>query len=245
MSEKKHKSRPKTQSKPEQTSSKKKRPETTETKPDSKEKKKDDPVVQTLTTTIRGETILTPDPKNHTIKHPLQSGWTMWYNGPPTKKDREGDSWKPESIISFASVEDFWCLHTHLRPPSELDNGSNYHLFKEGVNPEWEDEANKRGGKWIITFGGKDLVDDAWLNLVLALIGEGLDADEISGGVVSPRAKQTKLALWVKEASKETILRIGKALKENLGLRTPIGYQLHADALTHKVSYKNTDFYTV
>jgi len=241
MAEKKHKIRSKNTKQNDQPSSHKK----AETKPKNDVKEKKEITLSTTRTTLKSETVLTPDPQNFAVKHHLQNSWTMWYNGAPTKKDREGDNWRVESIVTFNSVEDFWCLYNHLRSPSELDKGSNYHLFKEGIHPEWEDEANRRGGKWIITFGLKDPIDDAWLNLLLVVIGEGLDADEISGSVVSPRAKQTKLALWLKRASEETILRIGKALKENLGLRTPIGFQLHEDALTHKVSYKNQDIYTL
>jgi translation initiation factor 4E len=34
----------------------------------------------------------------------------------------------------------------HLAP------NSNYHFFKQGVRPEWEDESNAKGGKFTITF---------------------------------------------------------------------------------------------
>ncbi|CAG8692284.1 14801_t:CDS:2, partial [Racocetra fulgida] len=34
----------------------------------------------------------------------------------------------------------------------ELSAGSNYHLFKKGIKPMWEDPANEQGGKWVIQF---------------------------------------------------------------------------------------------
>lgn len=176
-------------------------------------------------TTLKGETVLTPDPKNFEIKHHLQVPWTMWYNAPTTKGD-----WKPKSIITFDSVEDFWCLYNNLVPPTKLVKGSNYHMFKEGVLPEWEDANNKDGGKWTVTFAPRDSSqDEAWLYTLLALIGEEFeDSDEICGVVVSPRAKQNKLALWTRTArDKDSVLRIGKTLKEILGVKNQIVYQAH------------------
>ena len=34
--------------------------------------------------------------------------------------------------------------------PGELASHSDFHLFKMGIKPMWEDEANKFGGKWIV-----------------------------------------------------------------------------------------------
>lgn len=45
-------------------------------------------------------------------------------------------------------VEDFWGIFNNIRPPSRLNPGSNYHLFKVGIEPTWEHAANKDGGKW-------------------------------------------------------------------------------------------------
>jgi hypothetical protein len=42
-----------------------------------------------------------------------------------------------------------FCLHfrlfNNLVPPSQLPAGSNYHLFKGDVRPEWEDQYNEKG----------------------------------------------------------------------------------------------------
>ena len=70
---------------------------------------------------------------------------------------------------------------------------SNYHLFKEGIEPMWEDAANKEGGKFVLTIPKADSkagkTDEWWLFTVLALIGETMDAsgEEICGCVVSIR----------------------------------------------------------
>jgi translation initiation factor 4E len=46
--------------------------------------------------------------------------------------------------------------------------GSNYHLFKEGVQPMWEDPQNAKGGKWVtqVAKAKKKELDSYWLNTV-------------------------------------------------------------------------------
>lgn len=51
-------------------------------------------------------------------------------------------------VATFDMVEDFWGIFNNIRPPSRLNPGSNYHLFKVGIEPTWEHTANMAGGKW-------------------------------------------------------------------------------------------------
>jgi translation initiation factor 4E len=97
--------------------------------------------------------------------------------------------------------------------PTELKQGCTYHLFKDGVRPEWEDAANKRGGKWVI-IPDEQRIDENWLSLLLATIGEVLcdDDDEICGIVVSIRKKQNKITVWTKGLEEPKITAIGYVL---------------------------------
>ncbi len=64
-------------------------------------------------------------------------------------------------------VEDFWGLYNNIVKASKLQQGANYHLFKEGVEPKWEDAENENGGKWIVTLDAKERdngsLDKLWL----------------------------------------------------------------------------------
>jgi hypothetical protein len=52
--------------------------------------------------------------------------------------------------------------------------------------------------------GGKAGLDQLWLNILLAMIGEQFDeGDEICGAVASVRARQEKVALWTRTATHE------------------------------------------
>ncbi len=58
-------------------------------------------------------------------------------------------------------------------PASRLEHGSNYHLFKAGIEPKWEDSANTRGGQWVVTFSNKqrkEKLDKLWLYTVRILL---------------------------------------------------------------------------
>ncbi|KAH1013573.1 hypothetical protein HUJ04_002551 [Dendroctonus ponderosae] len=81
-------------------------------------------------------------PMDYSVKHPLQNVWTLWYY----ENDRN-QSWEKNQreISSFDTVEDFWSLYNHIKPASELKQGTDYSLFKKGIMPMWEDNANKKG----------------------------------------------------------------------------------------------------
>lgn len=63
----------------------------------------------------------------------------------------------------------FFSLYNHISPASELRQGSDFSLFKKGIRPMWEDEANKRGGRWLINIDRKQRSSDLdrfWLDVV-------------------------------------------------------------------------------
>ena len=53
-------------------------------------------------------------------------------------------------------------------PPSRLNAGVDFHLFKEGIEPKWEDPRCSQGGKWVVQVqkSNKGQLDTMWLNTV-------------------------------------------------------------------------------
>lgn len=80
--------------------------------------------------------------------------------------------------MTISTVEEFWSLLNNIKNPTQLTVGSNYHFFKDKINPEWEDVANKNGGKWAFAIKkGADgrstkQTDDIWVHTLLMLIGD-------------------------------------------------------------------------
>jgi len=192
------------------------------------------------TTAIAG-VVVAPD-ISLTVKHPLQNRWALWYDCPGKKTNMSSWGDYLKKITSFDTVEDFWRVFNNIKPPSVLSSGSNYHLFKDHIEPKWEDQLNSRGGKWTILLpkNRKELVDQAWLYAILACIGESFDfADEVCGIVVSIRKPQDKFAIWTKDWRNENnVLSLGRQLKGMLELPENIsmGYLSHEDSLKMRTS---------
>lgn len=121
----------------------------------------------------------------------------------------------------------------NITPTSELGLKADYHLFKKGIRPEWEDQQNKHGGKWSYSFKDKRAVpiDELWLHAQLAAIGETLENDddnEVMGVVVNVRKGFYRIGLWTRTVGKSlpgdksTEARSaakGKEVLENIGRR--------------------------
>lgn len=230
------------------------------------------------------------DPANFNVKHPLYSPWTLWFDSPATKGRNlpqtpisafpqtpiipqtpgtaAAQGWMEDikRVISFDSVEEFWGLYNNIVPPSALPQKANYYLFKEGIIPAWEDEANKNGGKWSIQLPkdkNRANVDKMWLYTMLAAIGETFDpalttSDKngsqptslITGVIVSTRPQFYRLSIWTRlapsaddEALRERIEGIGRVFKttvlgysESQRLAGPLATEV--EFLSHKDSEK-------
>jgi len=177
------------------------------------------------------------DVSNFNVKHPLMSTWTLWFTRPPSSK---GDNWNDllKEVVSFDSVEEFWGVYNNITACSDLAVKSDYHLFKKGVRPEWEDSQNKHGGKWSYSFKDKRSVniDELWLHTQLAAIGETLedDANEIMGVVVNIRKGFYRVGVWTRttgKGNKEALLKIGSNFKEVLQVTNDVvEFSGHTDA---------------
>lgn len=166
------------------------------------------------------------------IKHPLQFTWTLWYQEPDRSKLWEDTL---NEVTSFSTVEDFWSLFNHIKNPSDIKTGSDYSLFKTGIRPMWEDDSNKRGGKWMVNVPRQQRqdLDKYWLDTILCLIGEAFDCpDEICGAVVNVRPKGDKISIWTANfQNREAVLSIGRVYKERLGMKSALTYHLHKDTM--------------
>ncbi|XP_067934900.1 eukaryotic translation initiation factor 4E-like isoform X2 [Watersipora subatra] len=179
------------------------------------------------------------------IKHPLQNKWALWY----FKNDRT-KTWNDnlKLVATFQFVEDFWALYNFIQPASKLPGGCDYSVFKDGIQPAWEDVRNQKGGRWLINVNKKQQdLDFYWLELLLCLIGEafGEQSDDICGAVVNIRGKGDKIALWTSDGdNEEGIKYIGQLVKERLGMgaMSEINYFVHEDSISRTGSQTQCKF---
>ena len=116
----------------------------------------------------------------------------------------------------------------------EVISNTDYLIFKKGIRPEWEDPANKNGGKWVVTMPIENAMEEecekAWLSLLLHLIGGLLDYEfrkVINGVVFSIRDKHLRLSLWCSlgdDESKPLLTKIGLKMKEICKLDSKLKY---------------------
>lgn len=246
--------------------------------------------IQEVDMQAQAETIKTvfSDPKNFNVKHPLYSPWTLWFDSPLTKNRNlpqtpvsafpqtpipqtpgvaAAQGWMEDikRVVSFDSVEEFWGLYNNIIPPSALPQKANYYLFKEGIIPAWEDEANKNGGKWSIQLPkdkNRPNVDRMWLYTMLAAIGETFDPSPpsaadgtnspslITGVIVSTRPQFYRLSIWTRlapggddDALRGRIEGVGRHFKTNVlgygeGARLAGPLATEVEFLSHKDSEK-------
>uniref|UniRef100_A0A3Q0SSQ4 Eukaryotic translation initiation factor 4ea n=1 Tax=Amphilophus citrinellus TaxID=61819 RepID=A0A3Q0SSQ4_AMPCI len=175
------------------------------------------------------------------IKHPLQNRWALWFF-----KNDKSKTWQANLrlISKFDTVEDFWSLKINILTKCPLPP------LIDGIEPMWEDERNRRGGRWLITLSKqqrKSDLDRFWLETLLCLVGEAFDdySDDVCGAVINVRAKGDKIAIWTTDyENKEAITHIGRVYKERLGVppKVIIGYQSHADTATKSGSTTKNKF---
>ncbi|WFD01166.1 hypothetical protein MYAM1_003927 [Malassezia yamatoensis] len=186
-------------------------------------------------------------------KHPLQHKWyvmtindrTLYYDGQSHQKPSNSDQYesKLKCIGYFVTLETFFDTFATLHRPSQLSRNTNYHLFKSGIKPMWEDPANAQGGRWVLTLreqanvpGGRAtheaLLDRSWMWLVFGLIGEQLDDDDqVTGAVCSLRARGDRIALWLRNKQPvEAVNAIGEKFIKLLELESVANLQLEFSA---------------
>ncbi|KAI8498823.1 eukaryotic translation initiation factor 4E type 2-like [Branchiostoma floridae] len=181
-------------------------------------------------------------------EHPLQFNYSIWFSRRSPGKQQNSTNYEQniKLVGTFASVEQFWRFYSHMVRPGDLSGHSDFHLFKEGIKPMWEDEANKDGGKWIVRLR-KGLASRCWENLILAMLGEQfMVGEEICGAVISIRFQEDIVSVWNKTASDHaTTTRIRDTLRRVLNLppNTIMEYKAHQDSLKDNSSFRNTDVF--
>jgi hypothetical protein len=118
---------------------------------------------------------------------PLQFKWSFWENRISNQKSMQTQDWKnlQQHLCSFNNTEDFWHYYGGLPKPSAVfydgkermrrrvgKEGEeriieSFALFKNGIEPSWEDDGNIRGGEWWIRRQVQPgMLDRWWENLV-------------------------------------------------------------------------------
>lgn len=198
------------------------------------------------------ETNETEDTENLTENiekiHQLHSTWTMWLKNGNIKNSGDSCTWDQglDEIFTFNTVNDFWSLYHHIQTPSNVRHKMDYLMFRNNVQPKWEDKMNKEGGMWKLVIPKekrKTVLDLVWLETLLSVIGEsyGDATDYIMGVCIQRRQREDRLQVWLTEANDDIVKLIGETLKTktlNLTSETKLYYLKHADQYLNNESWK-------
>merc|ERR1719508_222451 len=133
-------------------------------------------------------------------QHPLKTSWTFWYS-----VGNKNLSWEQNQvkISTVSTIEQFWLLTSQLKPPSNIPLGHTYSVFRAGVAPDYEDEANVEGGKWMVSCQRAereedDKLDSMWLEVLFMMVGEQMNeySGLINGAEACVRKTGDRLEVW-------------------------------------------------
>ncbi|CAI5759718.1 unnamed protein product [Candida verbasci] len=167
--------------------------------------------------------------------HVLPYCWTIWYHSRNKKPKEEEDSnnivdsylqtttelnfidFNGNNLKNFASLEQLLLILSNIKKTFDLSIGTEFLIFKTGINPVWEDPINAKGGRWIFRFNRNSVEDPIqsrkrvciiWERLVLKTLTGSLIPDiyssdiqsllntDICGLVLSIRKDEDILSIW-------------------------------------------------
>ena len=179
---------------------------------------------------------------------PLQAEFAFWYTRNRSfAKTHKSYEQSMMQIGSFSTVESFWGMYSHMAHVGDLLKWRAYNLFRDGVRPMWEDEANRDGGKWAIRLR-KGIASRLWENLVLAFVGGqfgecGKDPGEVCGIIMSIRQREDVLSIWNRHADdRDATGKVCDIIKRVLKLpsSTVMTYKRHDASFMHEGAVTST-----
>jgi hypothetical protein len=129
---------------------------------------------------------------------PLNATWTIWFHRLDERR------WSMDTyirIISFSTVHDFWRV---MNGVMRVTSAGYYFVMREGILPIYEDPANREGSMWSWRVNKKPKLPDAWLSVLVHLIGDTLypasgPADETFVTGVSFNPSNSVIKVWLSE----------------------------------------------
>ncbi len=182
---------------------------------------------------------------------PLEREWTFYLHYPVYGQRYSTKAY--HSVGTVSTVQDFWKYFEHIPLPSDVFTDAQgkrgkvdgktleaFGVFRGGVQPEWEDPINRRGGHWECRQRFPlDILDNIWYNVVLGLVGETMEAGHcITGARIVDKSKhrhaEYRLEVWTETTETSVNEDIRRRLESILGENNPgdFKWKHHAEAIT-------------
>lgn len=165
----------------------------------------------------------------------LPSRWALWYDSRDAiKKSVDTEEFKKnlQQLTTYNSLQDFYVSWERTETRVAPDDQATYFVFKEGIEPLWEDPNNIEGGQWVILVQAKPAnlqKTMIWWNALVAgmILGNFGCEDDICGASLSLRGWGHMITLWNRNSEdKKAIESVASHLKA-LFLLPKVPYQKH------------------
>jgi hypothetical protein len=126
----------------------------------------------------------------------LFDAWCLYCLSNPVTKEENFD---PTLVFRIDSVATFWRTMNNLPPPSELPPPTSMYLFRDDINPKWEDPKNCDGGVWRLKVPNSK-INSVWELVSCRTIGESWVKEHrnvVNGIVLKVREKAFYIEVWV------------------------------------------------
>lgn len=126
----------------------------------------------------------------------LGDSWCMYHLEVAARGE---DKFDPTLVFRIDSVATFWRTMNNIPEANDLPVGSTTFLFRDDIDPRWEDPKNINGGMWRFKVPAS-VVSEVWIFLCCRTVGESWAKEyrnTINGVVLKSRDKGYWLEVWV------------------------------------------------
>lgn len=149
-------------------------------------------------------------------------------------------------IGKFKTIQEIWGLLNHTTKPNNVIQSTNYSLFKNNIQPTWEDLSNINGGRILIPCNKMNICN-YWETCILTLVSN-TKYPQINGIVLTIRKNNYKMTIWLNTCNSNVIKSIGRELKKILNYddsnpnNEKIKFESHLKAKTRNTGIVIPDF---
>jgi hypothetical protein len=150
----------------------------------------------------------------------MSTKWHIWFDAHENTKTVGGDDVQ-DGFFGMLEKSDFWfrsaelpctfstqkelvwlvkqLMSQHPQLTAHCDVQINWRVFREGIQPLWEDPANAAGGKWAMSFQRRDEHGLYKMCRVLGAVQAAAipEAEAVTGVVLSIKNWGCRLSIWV------------------------------------------------
>lgn len=178
--------------------------------------------------------MLAQDPSKANIEMMLDDLWCLFYMPANFGESIKEETYNPTLIFRIESIPTFWKVVNNVPAPTAMQLCTLY-LFKDGIDPKWEDPANRNGGMVKVKVSAEQ-VDEAWELLLCKTIGDSwtpVVRNTINGVALKVRDRGYLLEVWVTKQTPELMRDLAELWRDALGAAFAAGYYSH-EAMQNK-----------